>query len=351
MIRGTAMISVAIVGAGPAGSYCAYELAKKGIFPLIFDFAHPREKPCGGLLPSNAQELFPFLKTIPISHSERSAMIVITPSGRRIVIGLRKGKFMGFSRLEFDGYLLDMAVNQGAELVEEKVIGIENNRDHWMVRTEKHSFAVKTLVGADGVNSMVRRNIIGSLDKKDIGVCFGCFVKGLENKEITLKFLPAKKGYIWVIPRGDDTSIGIGSSEIRYSHELKNELSKFIHNFCPQTEKISEWAALIPNVKDTKTLRAQIAGSNWIIIGDAAGHVDPITGSGIVYALLDGELAAEEIAEGNPEMFNNLWIETYGQQLLLAAKLRSWIYKRPLLELYCMYLKVQSLTPIGIGTT
>ncbi len=274
-------------------------------------------------------------------------MTMITPSGRRVVIGFRKGKLMGFSRLKFDRYLLDMAVNEGADLVEEKVIGLERKYGWWKVRTQKQSYAVKTVVGADGVNSMVRRNIVGSLSRMDKGVCFGYFVKGLEHEDITIKFLPGKKGYMWIIPRGEDASIGVGTAEIRHAHEFKNELHTFINSFCPQAEKISEWTALIPNVKDTKTFRKPIAGSNWILIGDAAGHVDPITGSGIVYALLGGELAAEAIAEGNPEMFNKLWIKKYGQQLLRATKLRSWVYKQPLLEFYCMYLKVHNATPFA----
>jgi geranylgeranyl reductase family protein len=341
------VIDVAIVGAGPAGSYCAYTLAEKDIYSSVFDYSHPREKPCGGLVPAGAHEFFPFLKAPPIPHSERSTMHMVTPSGRRIVIGFRKGKLMGFSRLTFDKYLLDMAVNGGANLVEEKVIGLERKYGWWKVRTQKQSYAVKTLVGADGVNSMVRRNIVGSLSKIDKGVCFGYFVKGIENEEVTIKFLPGKKGYMWIIPRGEDTSIGIGSAEINRVRELKNELDTFISNFCPQAEKLSDWTALIPNVKDTKTFCIPIAGSNWLLIGDAAGHVDPITGSGIIYALLDGELAAETIADGDPEMFNKLWIETYGKQLLRATKLRGWVYKRPLLEVYCMYLKVQNATPFA----
>jgi flavin-dependent dehydrogenase len=242
---------------------------------------------------------------------------------------------------------LDMAVNEGAELVKEKVIGLERKCGWWKIRTPKQAYAVKTVVGADGVNSMMRRNIVGSLSKMDKGVCFGYFAKGLENVDITIKFLPDKKGYIWIIPRGDDTSIGVGSAEISHGHELKKELDTFINSFCPQAEKISKWTALIPNVKDAKTFYKPIAGSNWILIGDAAGHVDPIIGSGIVYALLDGELAAEAIAKGNPEMFNEIWIEKYGQQLLRATKLRSWVYKRPLLEFYSIYLKVQYAMPFA----
>jgi geranylgeranyl reductase family protein len=341
-LRRITVIKVAVVGAGPAGSYCAYKLAENGIYPSIFDHTHPREKPCGGLIPIKAQELFPFIKALPIIHSVRSTMSLISPSGRRRTLYFRRGKILGFSRLKFDQCLLNMAVNEGADLIEEKVVGLERKYDWWKVRTQKQVYAVKTLIGADGVNSMVRRNIIGSLSKRDKGVCFGCFVKGLENRGITIKFLPAKKGYMWIIPRGDDTSVGVGSAEIHQSHELKNELDTFIREFCPQAEKISEWTALIPNVKAAKTFRNPIAGSNWILIGDAAGHVDPISGSGIIYALSDGELAAEVIVNDHPNLFNKLWIETYGQPLLRDTMLRGWVYKRPLLELYCINLKFQS---------
>jgi geranylgeranyl reductase family protein len=335
---------VAIVGAGPAGSYCAFNLAENSMYPTIFDHSHPREKPCGGLVSNIAQDLFPFLKALPIPHSERNTMTMITPSGRRITICFRKGKLRGFSRLKLDRCLLDKAVNKGANLVEEKVIGLERKHGWWKIRTQKQSYSVDTIIGADGVNSMVRRNIIGSLSKTDKGVCFGYFVKGLENEEITIKFLPEMKGYLWIIPRGEDTSVGIGSSEINHVHELKNELDNFISKF-PQAEKLAKWTALIPNVKSPKTFRMPIAGSDWLLIGDAAGHVDSISGNGIIYALLGGELAAEAIVDGTPEMFNKMWIEAYGQQLLLDSKLRGWVYKRPLLEFYCLYLKVQNAVP------
>jgi geranylgeranyl reductase len=162
-----ALIKVAIVGAGPAGSYCAYKLAENELYPTIFDYSHPMEKPCGGLVPPGVQNFFPFFKVITISHSERTSMTVITPSGRRIVVGFKKGKLMGFSRLKFDRYLLDMALSEGAELVEEKVIGLERKYGWWKIRTQRQSYAVSVVIGADGVNSIVRRNIVGSLSKTD----------------------------------------------------------------------------------------------------------------------------------------------------------------------------------------
>jgi flavin-dependent dehydrogenase len=253
----------------------------------------------------------------------------------------------GFSRLEFDQYLLRLAVEEGASLIDEKVLCVERRHGWWKIHTRNRSYAAKTLVGADGINSLVRRNIVGPLSKRDRGVCFVKLVKGLENEDITMKFIPAIKGYVWVIPRAENTSIGGGSTDVTRFNEVKKEVNTFVHEHYPQAEKISERTALIPNIKDTRVLRIPIAGSNWILIGDAAGHVNPITGSGIIYALSDGENAAKAIAENHPEMFNKLWIEAYGQGLFQATKLRGWVHKRPLLELYCVYMKASSILPFA----
>jgi len=337
------MIEVAIVGGGPAGSYCAYCLAKNDVNPIIFDHTHPREKPCGGLVSPLAQKLFPFLKEIPIEHCERNKIYFISPYGKRLCLSSRKSKLLCFSRLKLDQFLVNMAVNKGAELIKEKVIAVERKRNLWKVRTTRQSYIAKTLIGADGVNSLVRTNIIGPLSKVDKGFCYGYFVKGLEKEDLTIRFLFHRTGYIWVLPRAVHTSLGIGCAEISRSHGLKRELDVFIEQHYSHVEKISRWAALIPNVKDVKTFRIPVAGPNWILIGDAAGHVNPIIGEGIMYALLDGELAAQAIVENNPQLFDSLWRESYGWSLFRDIKLMKWLYKKPFLELYCKYLKFQSL--------
>ena len=156
------MIQTAIVGGGPAGVNCAYCLAENDIYPTIFDSSYPREKPCGGLVTTFAQKMFPFLKQIPIEHNIINKINYVFTSGNQLCINLEHGD-LGFSRLLLDSFLMNRAVEKGAELIEEKIVAVKKKRDYWSLRTEKRTYLAKTLIGADGVNSQVRKKIIDFL--------------------------------------------------------------------------------------------------------------------------------------------------------------------------------------------
>ncbi len=337
------MIEVAIVGGGPAGAYCAYCLAENGIYTVIFDHSHPREKPCAGIISPIAQDLFPFLKKLPIEHTRRKTVYFISPSGRKVPITIRNSEIICLSRLKFDQFLLNMALSRGAKLIKEKVIDLKKWRQFWKIKTTRGVYVAKKLVGADGVNSIVRAKATTPLKGTDKGVCYGYFIKGLDNEDIVLYFLPHRKGYIWVSPRINVSSVGIGCAEISRAKGIRGELDAFINRHYPNIKIISRWAALIPNIKDKKTLNVPIAGKTWILIGDAAGHVNPISGEGILYALLGGELAAQAISENDMLTFEKLWREAYGLNLQLCIELKNWIYKKPITELFCEYLRIKSI--------
>jgi len=337
------MLEVAIVGAGPAGSRCAESLAENGIYAVMFDHSHPREKPCGGLVSPLAQRFFPFLKTLPISHGKKNRLHVFYPHGRELSIPTREN-ILCFSRLKLDQCLVNMAVDKGVRLIRERVIDVERKIDFWKIKTALGVYNAKILIGADGVNSLVRRKIMGALNRRDKGVCCGYLVRGLEEEDIIIRFLAHRKGYIWVIPRDDHTSLGIGTSETSRSHGLRQELDTFMKQQYPYVVKISKWTALIPNIKEFRTFQIPVAGPGWILIGDAAGHVSPVSGEGIAYALLDGELAAEAVAENKPDRFNRLWKEAYGINLLIDIELRKWLYTRSGLRLHSVFLKPHLIT-------
>jgi flavin-dependent dehydrogenase len=71
--------------------------------------------------------------------------------------------------------------------------------------------------------------------------------------------------------------------------------------------------------EDTSLWDTPCAGPGWALLGDAAGHVHPITGEGIAYALWSAELLAEAFGEGNPQLYESLWRERYGQSLIAAT--------------------------------
>jgi geranylgeranyl reductase family protein len=333
------VIQTAIIGGGPAGANCAFCLAQNGFNPIIFDHSHPREKPCGGLVTALAQKLFPFLKQTRIEHQKINKIHLISPSGNQTCIRLRNW-ILGFSRLKLDQYLVDRALDKGAELIKEKVVALKRKGNLWQLKTARHTYMTKNVIGADGINSLSRREIISPLTTKDKGFCLGYLVNELEDPDVKIKYSPYRKGFIWVIPRAQNTSIGISSTEISTLHGMKKELDMFIQQNYPNVKKATSWASLIPNAKDPRIFDTPLAGTNWTLIGDAAGHVDPISGEGILYALLDGELSAQAITENTPNKFDRMWREAYGINLFTAIKTRSWIYNKPVLELYCKSLKL-----------
>jgi flavin-dependent dehydrogenase len=245
--------------------------------------------------------------------------------------------------MRFDQFLLNKAVEMGARYVRERVVAVKRKAGSWVVKTTEQSYVARILVGADGVNSVVRESTIGPLSAGDRGFCCGYLVKGLEKEEMCIWFLPRLKGYLWVMPRSDHSSVGIGTARLSLFRHLKSELDLFVERNYPYAERLGMWAALIPNVKSFRTLSTRVAGRDWVLIGDAAGHVDPVLGEGIPYALLDGQLAAEAIADRRPELFDRLWRGEYGRSMWADVALRRWLYRRPMLEAYCLLLKCKTL--------
>ena len=325
------MKKIIIVGGGPAGAFCAYNLAKNGIYPIIFDDSHPREKPCGGGISPFIQKKFPFINKIPIPVGSGKEIKIISPLNKEIIVK-GKEKCIAISRLRFDKYILDMAIKMGAKHIEEKILDVKKRKNKWIIITKKRKIESEILIGADGVNSIVRKKILGSFKQSDLSLTFGYLVKGIENKPATIKFLKNRKNYIWFFPRDNHTSIGI-SSDFLNSKGLKEDLNNFIDERHLNVKIISEWANLIPIIRNLKTFEIPVAGDNWILIGDAAGHVDPVIGEGIPYALWSGELAAKAIIEGDPKEFDEMWRKEYGTKLIEGSKMRDMIYNKYFLEI------------------
>ncbi len=324
---------IAIVGGGAAGAYLGYCLAKKGIRAVIFDHSHPREKPCGGGIPDHALRRFPLLKDVPGSYRFTDKMLFIAPSGRKSMF---YGQIsMNVSRECLDRYILQSAVDAGARLIEERVTGIEEEGDCWLIRTKDGEHRSKLVVGADGVNSVVRRATVGPITRENLAACAGYFARGMERDYSVIKFMKGYTGYAWIVPRETHSSIGVGV-DARRAGNLRGLLDEFVEGYCPGIEKLSSFGALIPMIRDPSFYKIPCAGRNWILIGDAAGHVAPIHGEGIRYALWSAELAAGAIADGEPEIFDKLWRKNYSWHFTYASRLARFCYSPLVLELFVL---------------
>ena len=315
---------VVIVGGGPAGSYCAFNLARQGIKPVILDHSHPREKPCGGGISPAVLKKFPFVEKFRSRGFTFGNFKIISCIDTQVMTKSLQNGFC-ISRKCFDQGLLDMAIQNGAKLVKEKVLDVQQKGKIWNVKTNKMTFSTKVLVGADGVNSIVRRKTVGPISAENLGLTFGYFTTSLEKDNATIKFLAEIPGYIWVFPGRDYSNIGVGS-ELKHGRMLKNLLDAFINSHFPGIRIISRYAAMLPSASNFKFFKLRCAGGNWIVIGDAAGHVDPISGGGILYALWGGKLAAQAIEINDLKSFDKTWKKEYGGFLEERCKNKEAFY-------------------------
>lgn len=321
---------VIIVGGGPAGSYLACLLAEKGIYPTIFDHSHPREKPCGGGITTCAIDKFPILHEMPEEKYMEKEMEIISSKGMSVMAQGKKSSW-GMSRKTMDKFLLDRAIKYGCKLITERVVNIKKKDNLWEIKTTGGVYKADLIIGADGVDSIVRKKIIKPIPKQDLGVCYGCFAVSNKKEVSKIKFLKDKQGYAWCFPRHDHLSIGVGV-DFSNSKIAKELLENFIEEHYPHVTIQKNWGAKIPNIKQLDFYDMPCAGDNWILIGDAAGHVDSVTGEGITYALWSAEMASEAIIKNDPKLFDKLWREEYGERLIGSCKSRDLFYSPFLLD-------------------
>src|SRR5580765_1713994 len=107
-------MQVAVVGAGPAGSLLAYQLARVGIGVTVFDASHPREKPCGGGVTGKALGLLPPASPAdPLPARWVSSCRFDSGEGDRVEVALERPVAV-CARRELDAWLLRQATAAGA---------------------------------------------------------------------------------------------------------------------------------------------------------------------------------------------------------------------------------------------
>ena len=295
---------IAVVGGGPAGAWTACLLAARGARVAMVDGSHPREKPCGGGLSARALDLLRPLgpsRPIPgvtIGHGNFS-------DGRADVdidltlAGTSTPALLVASRRDLDLTLLEAARAAGAELVAERALGIERRDGGWTIRTAGGAVECGRLVGADGANSLVRRTVARPFPRGALSIASGYYVHGLSASHIDIVFTQSPAGYLWSFPRPDHLAVGVGAqADEATSAQLFEMAAAWIDKRVgPSRGALTRYSWPIPSLSEADLQRETSAGDRWLLVGDAAGLVDPITREGLYYALASAQLAATSVLQ------------------------------------------------------
>ena len=335
---------VAVVGAGPAGSWTAYCLARRGARVLLIDGSHPREKPCGGgvtgrALSVVAAALSGFDLPTQVIHTAR---FVDSAAGRSVSVGLDvpavefPPDLVVASRIDFDAALLHAAREAGAELVPARVRDVVATGDGFRVDVGGDARYARYVVGADGANSLVRRRMTTPFARDQLSIATGWYAHGATSDEIVIEFVADPPGYIWSFPRPDHLAIGI-CAELSAGVEaaqLRERLAAWI-----RTTRIAPGARLqpyswpIPSLSNDDFAELSVSGApGWFLVGDAAGLVDPLTREGIYFALVSAEWAADAIASGQPymcELYEDRVRDRVAPELARASQLKTRFFTAP----------------------
>ena len=314
-------MTIAIIGAGPAGAMAALRLARAGAPATLFDPSHPREKPCGGGLTGRALALVADavdIRSLP-SVVVRSATIEPPVPARHGAVHAADVPLTGgdegaalviVSRMVFDRALLDAAVAAGARLLTEKVVDVCRRGSRFIVKTDRGEHAADCVIGADGPNSIVRKKLARPFSRGQLSVAAGYFVRGVTSSAIVIKSMREQPGYLWSFPRPDHLAVGIctPAAERVSSALLRTQSHHWIrqHGFDRGTT-LTPYAWPIPSVGDRDAMHMAVEGPGWMLVGDAAGLVDPLTREGIYYALLSAQWAADALATASAERAASLY--------------------------------------------
>ena len=346
---------VLVVGAGPAGSACAQQLARAGFKVVLADqHEFPRDKVCGdGLIP-DAHTAFGRLGVYQevMSAAQRASHIsCIAPRGGRVEV---PGRVAVLPRAELDDILRRAAVSAGAQWLAparfeaplfdgQRVYGarLKCGDDVREVQAQWTVLATGAVPQALIAAEMCER-------RTPSGVALRGYVRNpaMVGRITTLEVLWHKrlsKGYGWIFPCPNgvfNIGVGLAQSHSARSGEgreamvdvnLRHMFDRFCEVYAPAGELCKTGEKLGP-LKGAP-LRCSLAGARFtrpglLVTGEAAGATYAFTGEGIGKAMETGILAAETIAEGRDTLLTDPQLRARYEASLMALKPRFDLYER-----------------------
>ena len=317
---------VIVIGAGPAGSTTASLLAEHGLDVLLLDKSEfPRDKTCGDALSPRALKVLERLglrEPVENAGNKISDMLVSGPDGSSTTIPVPpQPGFPNYSvvikRRMLDQLLQEQAVRSGAQFQGGfHVIRVERTANAAIIHggnaSHRHHLQTRAVVLAVGANMALLRSLDLLPTKPDVSLAARGYYDGIQDLDQKLQFrfdgIPLP-GYGWVFPVTDHQA-NIGAGYSTNSIYTFNSPTEAVRSFITNTPIKGglHTARLIEPIKGfplrTDFHRSPTHRGRLVLVGEAAGLVNPFTGEGIDYALESAELAAAALASAFDENLN-----------------------------------------------
>ena len=274
------MYDVIVVGAGAGGASAAYFLTQAGKSVLVIEKQTlPRYKACGGGVSLKMlAKYFPF-SFEPVIESHPTSVWWVLGSNS-VTIPLPKGSLGMVMRAKFDAFILE---HSSAEVITAAtVVRVTEKKDCVVVTTkEGGTFEGRYLIGADGTNSVIAKSLGLRRHQRPTPaieaevVVPESVMARFAHKPVFI-FAAIRRGYLWIFPKGDHLSVGIARLKPRPG-QLQASLAKVMSEYGISLEHAVFHGHTIPLYGGPQP----IATHRCLLVGDAAGLVDPLSGEGI----------------------------------------------------------------------
>ena len=369
---------ICVLGAGPGGVATALQLARLNIRSILVDKAiFPRDKICGDAVSGKVAYAFNRIdKDIFVDFIKKDDIKVncwgiklIYPGNT--VIDLRYKPELEYSELtgekpigfvskreDFDHFLIEYIKKEPLIDLREgvSISDFEKTPNGYILSDKKKNIQIqaKIVIAADGAQSQFARKEGGiEKDPKHFAGSVRAYYKNVkgcsEFNHIELHYLDKfSSGYLWVFPLPNNTAnvgFGMRTDKIKKNKtNLKTDMLKILAEHPRFKDRFGE-AELVSDIRGfglpLGSKKRKLSGENYMLVGDAAALIDPLTGEGIGNAAVSGRFAALQAAEClkennfsaefmnayDKEVYNKLWKELRISTQLQRTFSYSWVVK------------------------
>jgi len=364
---------IAIVGAGPSGSTLAYYLKKgnRALKVLLLEKkVFPRDKYCGDAVTQIAQKHLRRMGVLQELEEKKEGHYAqnggfVSPCGNSFIgnsakeLGLGAGAaVIAVKRVVLDEKIARAAKNEGALLTENTTVDTAvfiQSKGLWKVdctntseeQAKQITYYARCLICADGAPSKLARQL-GLVTTEPQGTCSRAYVKGnTQFKFDGVVFYPPKllPGYCAIIREAKD-ELNFCTYIIPGGPATNDDLNSLHHEIMKDYEFVARSLGPNPDIERMRSASLRLGGipksydDHLLVIGDAAGFIDPLTGEGIQYAMESSEIASKVLLEGFRKgdlsasflkKYQNDWYSEWGLEFYWSMKVSLLLYRFPIM--------------------